>query len=150
MFEFNKICNQYEKLDSLERAALLAEKSLSVIRGLRELDCRIDPIETLVAFIIGSVVSDGAVSEKDYLYIYPSLVKAFGKDLDYAAIKRSFKVAGDIKKAIDRRTEDLMSIIAVTDDKLRTDVISLCLLVTSVDGKISFKEKRYIKRLCKK
>ena len=150
MFEFNKLCNEYEKLGSIERDVLIVEKSVSVINGLKELDCPVDPFETLVAFIIGSVAVDGAISEKDYLYIYPSLVKAFGKDFDYGAIKRAYKVAGDIKKEIDRRTQDLMSIIAAIDEDLRADVISLCLLVTSVDGKISFKEKRYIKRLCKK
>lgn len=150
MFEFNKLCNEYEKLNTLERGALIAEKSVSVIRRLRETQCSADPVETLVAFIIGSIVSDGAINEKDYLYIYPSLVKAFGKDFDYSAVKRSFKVADDIKKEIDRRTKELMSVISATDEDLRTDVISLCLLVTSVDKKISFKEKRYIKQLCRK
>ncbi len=43
----------------------------------------------------------------------------------------------------------MISIINVCDEELATDIISLCLLITSVDGKISLKEKRYIRQLCK-
>lgn len=80
MFEFKKLCNESEKLNPVERGALLLEKSVAVVNGLHELNLPVDPVGTLVSFIMGSVVSDGAFNEKDYLYIYPSLVKAFGND----------------------------------------------------------------------
>lgn len=149
MFEFNKICNELEKLSPVERGVMLAEKSVSVVKGLKVLDLPFDPVETLVTFIIGSIVSDGSINEKDYLYIYPSLVKAFGKDFDFMSAKQALQLAKDIKKEIVSTTKDLMAAIAVCDEALAADVVALCLLVTSIDGKISLKEKRYIRQLCK-
>lgn len=147
MFEFKKLCNELEKLNSIERGSLLVEKSIAVVKGLRELDLPFDPVKTLVAFIMGSVVSDGALNEKDYLYIYPSLVKAFGNDFDFMSAKQALQLAKDVKKQISRDTKELLSVIAMCDESLAQDIISLCLLVTSVDGKITLKEKRYIRQL---
>lgn len=149
MFEFKKLCNELEALNPIERGALLAEKSVSVVRGLSELDLPFNPVETLVSFIIGSVVSDGTFNEKDYLYIYPSLVKAFGNDFDFLSSKQALQIAKDIKKEISKDTKELLSVIALCDETLAADIVALCLLVTSVDGKISLKEKRYIRQLCR-
>lgn len=150
MFEFQKLCNTVEGLTPAERGALIAEKSIAVVHGLRALDdIRFDPVDTLAAFIIGSVVSDGAINEKDYLYIYPSLVKAFGEMCDLAGIKTSLKVSADVQKEISSYTRALMSALSEADETLGEDLILLCLLITSADGKISLKEKRYIKQLCR-
>ena len=149
MFEFKKLCNELEKLSPAERGVLLAEKSVSVVKGLKALDLPFNALETLVTFIIGSVVSDGTLSEKDYLYIYPSLVKAFGHDFDFISAKQALQIAKDIKKEIAKYTKELLSVIAKCDENLATDIVALCLLITSVDGKISLKEKRYIRQLCK-
>lgn len=147
MFEFNKLCNELENLSAVERGVMLAEKSVSVVRGLRELDLPSDPVKTLVTFILGSVVSGEAIDEKAYLYIYPSLIKAFGEE--YISEKQALRLAKDIKKEISRDTKDLISVINLCNEELAIDIVSLCLLVTSVDGKISLKEKRYIRQLCK-
>lgn len=149
MFEFKKLCNTLEELNPIERGVILAEKSVSVMKGLNCLEIPLNPVETLVTFIIGSVVSDGSINEKDYLYIYPSLVKAFGNDFDFISAKQAIGLAKDIKKEITKYTKEMISIISVCDEELATDIISLCLLITSVDGKISLKEKRYIRQLCK-
>lgn len=149
MFEFNKLCNELEKLNPVERGVMLAEKSATVIKGLNDLDLPFNPVRTLVTFIIGSIVSDGSINEKDYLYIYPSLVKAFGNDFDFLSAKQALQFAKDIKKEITNETKEMMSVIAVCDEELAADVVALCILVTSIDGKISLKEKRYIRQLCK-
>lgn len=149
MFEFNKLCNELEKLNPVERGAMLAEKSYSVVKRLKGLDVPFDPVRTLVTFIIGSLVSDGTINEKDYLYIYPSLIKAFGNEFDFVSAKQTLQFAKDIQKEISKYTKELMSVINECDEDLANDVISLCLLVTSIDGKISLKEKRYIRKLCK-
>ncbi len=149
MFEFKKLCNTLEELNPIERGVILAEKSVSVIKGLSGLNIPLDPVKTLVTFIIGSVVSDNSINEKDYLYIYPSLVKAFGNDFDFISAKQAIGLAKNIKKEITKYTKEMISIISVCDEALAADIISLCLLITSVDGKISLKEKRYIRQLCK-
>ena len=68
MFDFKKLCNEYEKLSTVERGALLAEKSAVVLAKLHALNIEdIDTIETYVAFILGAIVSDGVIDEKEYL-----------------------------------------------------------------------------------
>ena len=149
MFEFQKLCHEVEKLSTIERGALLAEKSISVISGLNQLNIEsLNPLDTLVSFIVGSVVADGTISEKDYLRIYPSLVKAFDK-VDLAAIKQFYRMSKDVTKEVKNYTMRLLEIISKADEGLKEDIISLCLLITSIDGKISLREQRYIKQLCR-
>lgn len=149
MFEFQKLCRSAEALSPAERAAMLADLSVSVIARLNALAPEIHPAEILASFIIGSVVSDGSVSEKDYLGIYPSLAKAFGEACDLAGIRRVYKVSKDVQREISGYTRQLLDLISVADEQLAADIIFLCLLVTSVDGKVSLKEQRYIKQLCR-
>ena len=70
MFEFTKMCNEFEKLSAVERGVILTEKSVKVLAMLRLYDePDIDPVETLATFILGSIVSDGKVDEIDESFI---------------------------------------------------------------------------------
>ena len=149
MFEFQALCSEVEALTPAERAALITEKSVAVVEGLRALNLPVDPIEILASFVVGSVVSDGSVSEKDYLNLHPALEQAFGDLCDLAGIERTFKVSRDVRKEIERDTAELLAILGEADETLAMNIVSLCLLVTSVDGKVSLRERRYIKQLCR-
>lgn len=149
MFEFKKLCNAYEKLTTAERGILLAEKSAAVFTRLAGLSIPgMDPIDILAGFIIGSVIADGKINEAEYLLIYPSLVRTFGDDFDFISIKESFRCSMEGKKRIADYTEEMLYILGFLDEELKWDVITLCLCVTSIDGKITLKEKRYLRRLC--
>lgn len=149
MFEFKKLCDEYERLSPLERGLLLTEKSIEITGKLHCLSIPgIDPVSVLAGFIIGSVAADGRVNEKEYLMIYPALVKAFGDDFDFASVKSSFRRDSEGRKMIAEYTEEMIKILAFLDDDLKNDVITLCLCTVAVDGRVSLKEKRYIRRLC--
>lgn len=148
MFEFNKVMKDYESLNAIERGLMLTEKSVSILAKLSALDIDgIDPVETLASFIIGSVVADGKLHEKEYLLIYPALVKVFGSDFDYESIKKEFEADKDGRKDIAGYTTDLLRILGTVDETLYEDVIILCLCVVTIDGKVSLREKNYVKRL---
>lgn len=148
MFEFNKVMKDYESLNAIERGLMLTEKSVSILAKLAALDIDgIDPVETLASFIIGSVVADGKLHEKEYLLIYPALVKVFGSDFDYESIKKEFEADKDGRKDIARYTTDLLRVLGTVDETLYEDVIILCLCVVTIDGKVSLREKNYVKRL---
>ena len=52
MFEFAKLCNEYEKLSALERGAILTEKSVKILAKLRLLGVNdVDPVETLACWL---------------------------------------------------------------------------------------------------
>lgn len=148
MFEFNKVMKDYESLNAIERGLMLTEKSVSIFAKLAALDIDgIDPVETLASFIIGSVVADGKLHEKEYLLIYPALVKVFGSDFDYESIKKEFEADKDGRKDIAGYTTDLLRVLGTVDETLYEDVIILCLCVVTIDGKVSLREKNYVKRL---
>lgn len=148
MFEFNKVMKDYESLNAIERGLMLTEKSVSILAKLAALDIDgIDSVETLASFIIGSVVADGKLHEKEYLLIYPALVKVFGSDFDYESIKKEFEADKDGRKDIARYTTDLLRVLGTVDETLYEDVIILCLCVVTIDGKVSLREKNYVKRL---
>lgn len=148
MFEFNKVMKDYESLNAIERGLMLTEKSVSILAKLSALDIDgIDPVETLASFIIGSVVADGKLHEKEYLLIYPALVKVFGSDFDYESIKKEFESDKDGRKDIAGYTTDLIRVLGTVDETLYEDVIILCLCVVTIDGKVSLREKNYVKRL---
>lgn len=149
MFELSKVCKEFESLSTLERSALLSEKSVKILAKLRLLDLPgVDPIETLAGFILGSVVADGRVNEQEYLLIYPALLYVFGDDFDFERIKKSFEKDHDGRNAIKQYTEEMLAILAKEDESMVEDVVLLCLCVVSVDNKISLRERRYIRRLC--
>lgn len=103
---------------------------------------------TQAGYLIGSVVADGKINKAEYLLIYPALVSCFGDDFDFASIKESFRRQKDKRKMNDQYTEKAVELLRLLDDGLKQDVIMLCLCVTSIDRKITLKEKRYIRRLC--
>lgn len=149
MFEFKKLCDAYEDLSAVERGVLMAEKSAKIVAKLHLMDIpEVDPLEALAGFIVGSVVADGRIDEREYLLIYPTLLSVFGDDFDFETIKQSF-CKGDAKKLITAYTEELMSVLDALDDEMKEDVVTLCLCVTAMDGRISLKEKQYVKRLCR-
>lgn len=150
MFEFSKLCKEFESLTVLERGVIMTGKSAEIFAKLRKLNMPgVDPVQTLAGFILGSVVADGRVNEQEYLLIYPALLHTFGDDFDFESIKKSFKDDRDGRNAVKEYTQEMLSLISLADESLIEDVVMLCLCVVSVDGKISPREQRYIRKLCK-
>lgn len=151
MFEFTKLCNEYEKLSVAARSALLAEKSFDILSRLRRLsaDVAIDPVKTLACFILSSIVSDGKIDEQEYILMYPALIKAFGSDFDFPSVKAAVAKNQALKKQATDYSKALASLLAQTDENFINDVIGLCLCVVSIDGKISLRERNYVRKLYK-
>lgn len=151
MFKFFKLCNEYEKLSALQRGAILTEKSVKILARMRltGADANIDPVETLACFILASIAADGKVNEQEYILMYPALVKVFGSDFDFASVKKIVAENSALKKSAVDYSKILAKQLSKTDEEFIDDVIGLCLCVVSVDGKISFRERNYIKKLMK-
>lgn len=150
MFEFEKMCREYEKLSVLERGVLLTENSVAILAKLKLLRLPdTDPVQTLAGFILGSVVADGRVNEQEYLLMYPALIKVFGNDFDFESVKKSFRQDRKGRSAVRQYAADMLAFLSLADDSLRQDVIGLCLCTVTEDGRISFRERKYIRKLCK-
>lgn len=150
MFDFSKLCKEYEELSTPERSMLLTGKAVSVLAGLDRLNIPgVDPVHTLAGFILGAVTADGRINEQEYLLIYPALLHIFGNDFDYESVRKSFRADRDGRNAVRQYTRDMLGLLSLADEELRDDVIMLCLCVVSIDKKISLRERHYIRQLVK-
>ncbi len=148
MFEFTKLCHRFETMSAVERGACLLDSSVRVtakLAAMAEGDVR--PLDALAGFVIGSAVADGKLDEREYLLMYPALVRVLGEDFDFATVKASFEDDRESAKALQKDTEEMARIYSALDDTLREDLLLLCLCIVSVDGKVSLKEKNYLRRL---
>lgn len=144
MFDFQQLCDTYDALSPFEKRRLLTGASAPVLTALRTLSIPgLDAVSALAGFLIGSVTSDGRLSELKYLLIYPSLVRIFGDPFDFTPIKARFRRA-DSRAAVTEYTRQMITILDRLDDGLRDDVILLCLCIAGIDGRISRDEKQYI------
>lgn len=148
MREFDELCKTVENMDVLSYSAVLAEKSLEILPALKEItEDDIDAISIFATFIIGSVVADGKIKEEEYLLLYPMLHVFFGDTVNYEDCKkiaREFRKEGkELKKYLDY----IIDIFGLISDELKEDIIIVCLLICAIDGKISIKEKSWIKQL---
>ncbi len=148
MNDFNKICKAVENLNVLEYAGVITAKTAKILPALNELtENREDSLELLATFMIASVYADGKFDEAEYLMLMPALKLFFGDDFDFESAKslvKAFKPEGiELKKVVDA----LIDLLGELSEELKEDIITVCLLVCAIDGKISLKEKRYIKQL---
>lgn len=148
MKEFNQLCKLCEELDPLEYGAIITEKTLKIIPALNAITE--DPVQTstmLAAFMIASVYADGKLDESEYVMMLPMLRLFFGADFNFEdakALIKEFRPEGkELKKIVDY----LVDVIGELDEDLKDDIVMVCLLVCAIDGKITMKEKNYIKQL---
>ena len=84
------------------------------------------------------------------MLIKPAIEKVYQKQITYEDAVEVFKNAGldrprEYKKAVD----DMVDVLGMISLDLQAEVIGLCLMVCAVDGKISLKEKKWIKQLAR-
>ena len=150
MFEFEKVCREVEKMDVLTYTAELAEVSQHVIEGLENIE--LDGIEAMAVYaglIFGAVVSDGKLDEAEFVLIKPMLDVAVGYDFSFEEAKALLKYFKKDSKEYKQYVDAVVDLFGEIDDDLKTDIVTVCLLICGIDGKISAKEKRWLKQLIK-
>ena len=148
MFEYIEKCKKFEKLSTFERFALLANKSLIVTNNLSELGFNVNESLSLIAtFILGSIISDGEVNEKEFLLMYPALLRAFGDNFDFDSIKEAFQNDFKTRNELKNYLKDILSLLNSVSNELKEDIIDICFAIVTIDGKLSLKERIYMRKL---
>ena len=148
MFEYIEKCKKFEKLSTFNRYALLADKSLLITSKLTELGFNVNESLSLIAtFILGSIISDGEVNEKEYLLMYPALLRTFGDNFDFDSIKEAFKNDFKTRKELKNYLKDILSLLNNVSNELKEDIIDICFAIVTIDGKLSLKERIYMRKL---
>ena len=150
MTEFNKLCKEFEEMDALSYTITLQEIASDVIPALSFLaGSRYEGEKIFANFLMGSVVSDGKLSEEEYEFMRPMMEDFFGEDIDYDAMKSFVKENKTLNKDIKENTDKMVDMFGQLSEELKDDIILVCLMVCAIDGKVSMKEKRWIKQLIK-
>ncbi len=148
MRDFNELCKEAERLSPAEYGAVIFEKTAEILFALNTVTGNgADALGLYAAFLMGSVCADGKIDEAEYALMLPLLKPLFGEAFDYAAAKEmavNFRSEG---RAIKKAVNDIVDLLGELDDKLKEDIIIVSLLICAVDGKITLKEKNYIKQL---
>lgn len=145
---FNQLCKEAESLDPLEYATVIAAKTAKIVPALHSLTG--DYLETagmFASFLMASVYADGKLDESEYLMLLPSLRLLFGDDIDYESAKALARVFKPESRELKKAVNDLVDILGEMSEELKDDIITVCLLICAVDGKITLREKDYIKQL---
>ena len=138
MTEFNKLCKKFEEMDALQYSAILAKKSAKVLPVLSKIGgSRAD----------GAIAADGRLSEEEYLIIYPLLHAFFGEELDYETCKSAIRFLKPESKELNNVLNDMIDMFGLFDEDLKDDLIIICMLICAIDGKITPKEKNWLKEL---
>lgn len=150
MFEFIKLCRTLEKSTAAQREKFLSENVEKVLNEISAVFPQEDEDgvkQKLACLLLGSVTTNGKINERDYIVIYPALVKIFGPQFDFSAAKARTETLFSAKSAEKNKLRDFAGKFNDDGDSLR-DVVSLCLAVVSADGKLSFRAKNYFGKLC--
>ncbi len=149
MSTFNDLCKLMESLDPATYNKVMLEKTADVLIGLKGITCDgLDALAIYTDFVLCAVAADGKLAEEEFLLVKPVLDLIAEADVSYEEAKAIFKAAGldkpkEYKAAMDK-TVDLLGLVS---PQLKDDIILICMLICAVDGKISSKEKRWIKKL---
>jgi len=148
MKDFDLLCKEAEELDFLEYNVMLMQLGARVKPALRQLTD--DPAEVngmLAMFLIASVYADGKLDEAEYEMMLPLLESFFGEEVDFEEAKEMVKAFKPEGKELMKLMDSIVDMLGQLSEDLKDDLITICLLICAVDGKVSAKEKRYIKQL---
>ena len=150
MKDFDKICKDFENIDIDTYAAVLTEKAMKLIPALSAFsEDGLSGVEIFASFIYGAIAADGKLSEDEYALIYPLLHAFFGDSINYEDAKRAFSSLSKEYKELKNMVDDMVDLIGCFSDEMKADIIVVAMLICAVDGKISLKEKNWIKKLIK-
>lgn len=148
MKEFNLLCREFEEMDGATYTALLAEKSAHVLPALAAVTADgMEGASAFAIFILGAIAADGKLSEEEYLLVSPLLKAFFGDAVDYDACKKAVKSMRAETEGLKEIADVMVDVLGLLSEELKDDIVLVCLMICAIDGKVSRKEKQWIKQL---
>ncbi len=137
-------------MDVISYVALLGIKSKRILPALIDITQDGETgVEIFASFIIGAIAADGRLSETEYELLSPLLHAFFGEELDYETCKKAFRKMAPEQRELKKSVDEMVDVLGLLSDDLKDDIITVCLLICAVDGKVSLRERNWIKQLIK-
>ncbi|MBE6523641.1 MAG: TerB family tellurite resistance protein [Thermoplasmata archaeon] len=148
MSDFDRLCKEVESLNPVQYTDVLRAKSAKVMIALSAITKDgLSGAEIFIGFVLGAVMADRKFDESEFSLIRPTLEAAVGREVTYEEVKVIFREAKKDAKDNEVILAAMVGAIGELSEELKEDIIIITLLICAVDGKISFNEKRYIKKL---
>lgn len=148
MNDFDRLCKEFEQMDVLSYSELLTERSQKIIPALAKITQDGESgIEIFFTFILGAIAADNRLAEEEYELLYPMLRLFFDDNINYETAKKSFRQMKPEHKLLKNITDEMVDVLGLLSKDLKKDIVLVCMLICAVDGKISLKEKNWIRQL---
>lgn len=148
MKDFDLLCKEFEQMEPEKYTTYLNVKSAEILPILKS--AAADGLSgTLIffSFVLGAIAADGKLSTDEYNLIYPLLNAFLGDSINYENAKDIFKSLKRESKDLKNVTTKMIDILGLLSENLKEDIVIICMMICAVDGKISFKEKKWIMQL---
>lgn len=148
MKDFDLLCKEFEQMEPEKYITYLTLKSAEIIPILKS--TAVDGLSGTIiffSFVLSAIAADGKLSVDEYNLIYPLLNTFLGDSIDYESAKNVFKSLKRESKDLKNITSKMIDILGLLSENLKEDIIIICMMICAVDGKISFKEKKWIMQL---
>lgn len=140
MFEFDKLCREYENLSDEKRLEMLTDLAGVIIPAIEDEDGGIPSFYLLVS---AACAADGKLDEEEFALFQEST----GLDLDYEEAAETIRqIRG---KDLTDEADELVDSFENTDEYIKTAMVSFCLCLCSADRRIGLKERSFIRKLIK-
>ena len=146
MMKFNKFCQECIKLDVVKRNTLILQKTAEILDVFRKFsdNAAISPSNALAAIIMNAAVVDGAYNDKKMRTLFPYLVKASGGEQEFKMLELTYLKTAQGLMELNNYTASLLKIISDRDKQLEVDILKLCILIMSSNGRVSKKEREHL------
>ena len=149
MSNFDALCQVLEDMDNDTFNGIVNQKSADVIKALIGItEDSLSGVSVFADFILCAVAADGELTEKEYLFLKPSLDLILQRETTFEDAQRLFYDEGlDKPKDYKRAMDQMIDVIGRVSPELKDDIVLLCLMVCAVDGEVTEEEKDWIRNL---
>ena len=149
MSNFDALCQVLEDMDNDTFNDIVNQKSADVIKALIGItENSLSGVSVFADFILCAVAADGELTEKEYLFLKPSLDLILQRDTTFEDAQKLFYDEGlDKPKDYKRAMDQMVDVIGRVSPELKDDIVLLCLMVCAVDGEVTEEEKDWIRNL---
>ena len=149
MSNFDALCQVLEDMDNDTFNDIVNQKSADVIKALIGItEDSLSGVSVFADFILCAVAADGELTEKEYLFLKPSLDLILQRDTTFEDAQKLFYDEGlDKPKDYKRAMGQMVDVIGRVSPELKDDIVLLCLMVCAVDGEVTEEEKDWIRNL---
>ncbi len=149
MSNFDKFCEKMAAMPFDDKVALINEYSRQIIPALDLIsEGGENGVTIYTDFILCAIAADGKLAEEEYKLMKPLFDAAADKDVSYEEAVAIFNNSGLDNPEKYKKTVDLMlDLIGLISEDLKSAIVTVCLLICSIDGDVSKEEKDWIKQL---